>query len=432
MVYLNTLTKGSRLKDFFLSLFLFFTILYYFLRFQFDLNYYVVSVQITLLLLLGLIGSLLWMQSFIRPSSKQSTIYSIIILYSISLILLTFYRGGLFGFFYSVKDYLLPVMLLFAYKNFINNYNKKYFFITIGLVALAVSTIYVLEYVNTFILLNEYFDYTESLRQLSLSKGNIEENNFTTSFESPSGIFSRLPGPLSHTSSTAIFIAVGILSLLPLCKGSYIFKIMLILCFIALLLTGVRTAWISLLIGFLFYKKARFLYCVYTILIFLVTAILFGFFFPGFTGILEFDRFVGTFFEILSKVEKLNISSIFNFIAGYGFNYPGMISKEGLLFRPILDDDLFILQIFTMYGVIPVFMFFYYLFFSKNNSHYIILNDKYWRAAKSIILCILVSAFHTNAMVRPQIFPVFIFFVVMADQIANHYRYKFSLQSSLK
>ena len=129
--------------------------------------------------------------------------------------------------------------------------------------------------------------------------------------------------------------------------------------------------------------------------------------------------------------ENLPIYKDIEFV-GFGFNYPGMISTEGALFRPILEDDLFILQIFTMYGVIPISMFFYYLFLSKNNSHYMILNDKYWRSAKSIILCVIISAFHTNALVRPQIFPVFIFFIVIADQIANHYRYKFSLQSSLK
>ena len=111
-----------------------------------------------------------------------------------------------------------------------------------------------------------------------------------------------------------------------------------------------------------------------------------------------------------------------NIFIGFGFNYPNMNLNETHSFFPILEDDLFILQLITMYGAIPLILFIRYLFFVKARIPFDLYNNKYWLSAKAIIICALISSFHTNAIIRPQIFPIFFFYVVMADQILNFYR----------
>ena len=124
----------------------------------------------------------------------------------------------------------------------------------------------------------------------------------------------------------------------------------------------------------------------------------------------------------MQKIELLGYENLINIFIGFGFNYPNMNLNEAHSFFPILEDDLFILQLVTMYGAIPLFLFIRYLFFVKPRVSFNLYNDKYWLSAKAIIICALITAFHTNAIIRPQIFPIFFFYIVMADQIVNFYR----------
>ena len=143
---------------------------------------------------------------------------------------------------------------------------------------------------------------------------------------------------------------------------------------------------------------------------------------PAIIELVNVSRFFNTLGQILQKAEVLELNKIYNIVIGSGFNYPGMVANEDLMYRPILDDDFFALQLFTMYGVLPLLFFIYYLFKENKDVVKYMFKDKYWMAGRAILICFLVSTFHTNAMVRPQLLPIFILFIVIIDQIGNAYK----------
>ena len=82
---------------------------------------------------------------------------------------------------------------------------------------------------------------------------------------------------------------------------------------------------------------------------------------PAIIELVNVSRFFNTLGQILQKAEVLELSKIYNIVIGSGFNYPGMVANEDLMFRPILDDDFFALQLFTMYGCCIAFFYLLYL-----------------------------------------------------------------------
>lgn len=408
-------------KNLVLGLFLFLTVLYYFLRYQWGWDIYVVAFQVLMLVTLSTIGLIFSIQR-LHKISQQDTVYMIVVLYSMLLLILSCFRGGMPALMYGTKDYVLPIMLLISYKLLVSYDNRRIVYYIVALLGFSVSLIYIFEFINKFVLLKGYFTYTEGIRTLMAEKGftGIAE----TSFDLGEIKFFRMPGPLSHSSSTGIIIAVGLLASLPLQRKRFdpIPQLIILVSFLSLVLSGARTAWISCLIGYFYYRHQNLRYIIIALLYFAAVILVFSIYNPAIVELVNISRFFNTLGDILQKAEVLELNKIYNIMIGSGFNYPGMSANEELIFRPILEDDFFALQLFTMYGVLPVMFFVYYLLKKRKGIVKHVYKDKYWMAGKAILICFLVSTFHTNALVRPQLLPIFVLFIVIVDQISNVYK----------
>jgi len=231
----------------------------------------------------------------------------------------------------------------------------------------------------------------------------------------------RLAGPLSHNNSTGLMIAIGALSSMALFKTKYskYSKVLFLINIIVLTLTGARTAWFSFLIGYLFIKKISiiklFNFSVISVFLVNITLILL----PGFGGLVNLERFLKAFDIIINRVEILDLSRLYNIIIGSGYNYAGMLDK-GSTFHPLLEDDLFFIQLATVFGLVPILLFIYFIFSNKNLVKNIKYNVQY-RTSSAIVLAYFISTFHANALVRPQLFPLFFLFIVILHKVKEKY-----------
>ena len=82
---------------------------------------------------------------------------------------------------------------------------------------------------------------------------------------------------------------------------------------------------------------------------------------PGFSSLIELEGILKTFDIILSQVEVLDLSRLYNIIVGSGYNYIGMLDRNSF-FHPILQDDMFFIQLSTVFGLIPILLFIYFIF----------------------------------------------------------------------
>jgi len=400
-------------KNLMLFLFLFMTVLYYFLRFQWGWDNYIIGFQVGLLSVFSLIGfiNLLVNSHFYK---NYEAVYVIIFIYCAFLLFITFFRGGVHGVSYGIKDYVLPVSLLLFYPIFILREDIDKIFLMVAIIASFVSIIYLGEFISKNILMSGYFHYTGGMRELTGSIGETKVGYDEYSYF-------RLAGPISHNNSTGLMIAIGALSSMALSKTKYskYSKTLLLVNIVVLILTGARTAWLSFLVGYLFMNKISiiklFIYSVAGI--FLVNMVLT--LLPGFSSLIELEGILKTFYIILSQVEVLDLSRLYNIIVGSGYNYNGMLDRNSF-FHPILQDDMFFIQLSTVFGLIPILLFIYFIFSNKN----LIKNIKYdvqYRASSAILLTFFISTLHTNALVRPQLFPLFFLFVVILHKIKTKY-----------
>tara|TARA_B100001123_G_C15308400_1_gene1023500 strand:+ start:1687 stop:2820 length:1134 start_codon:yes stop_codon:yes gene_type:complete len=344
--------------------------------------------------------------------------FHIFVIYSLLLLLPTYFRGEFSGLFYGLKDYVIPATLLLGFSYFIPKHKIKEVFYYVSIICGIVSIIYFSEFVSKNILFSGYFSYTDGIRVLSEATG--ADGIAESSFEGGLSSFFRLPGPLSHNNATGLAIAVGALATMPLLqrKRSIIIKAVFAICLITLLVSGARTAWIAFMLSALFYYREK-----RTIWITFVVVIVFCFwllvyFLPAFIGTINIETLLNTAFIIFSEFENFDGGRIYNLVIGSGYNYPGMKTGYSSNLNPLLNDDLFIIQLATIYGVLPLLMFAYCIFSMKTipkvDPDYVYIN-----AANAILICFAVSAMHTNALIRPQLYPIFFLFIV-----AKHLLYK--------
>jgi hypothetical protein len=391
-----------------LFLFLFITVLYYFLRFQWGWDFIIISMQISLLVILSGIGIFKFILMKKSNRTNNDLVFLLIAGYSVFLLLITSVRAAsIEAISYSIKDYILPLLLMFYYSNIFKRITITYVFKVVAIIGTLVSLIYFLEFVNKIYLNNDVFQYTIGMRGVS---GSIGETLIREGGES----FFRLAGPLSHANSTAIIIAAGLLSLIPFVKNNSMIKIVLGFDLIVFLLTGSRTAWIAFIFSFLYYKGVSIKLLAKAIVFSIVIFSTLLSFFPAISGLLNLERFILTIGDILNKVELLSFSRLYNILVGSGFNYPGMSTAGNPFYNPILEDDFFLIQLITIFGLIPLAGFFVFIF---KKRHPLIKRNDLWRSSQSILIIFTISIFHTNAIIRPQIFPIFILFVVLKKEI---------------
>ena len=408
-----------RLKEVLLFAFLTSTVLYYFLRFQWGWDQNIVALQALLLVTISGIATLRIMSG--RGVSAHPSFFFIFIAYSAALLLPTYIRGGATGAIYATKDYVLPALLLLGYSYFIPQkriYSVFYFMSFLGLV---VSVVYFAEFVSKNILFTGTFNYTEGIRELSLTTGAdyIAESEFSAGIDS----FFRLVGPLSHNNSTATMIAIGRISTIPLLTSRFriLLSLTLAFCVMILLLTGSRTAFIALIIGSSYYFRDKRIIIILILLILVSFVISVVSILLAFIEVINIARLSNTLWDLLSDAAYLGSDRFYNLLIGSGYNFPGFDNSYEALNGPILNDDLFIIQFLTTYGLLPIVIFFFCVGRMRSiprDTH----NYAFYNAANAILICLVVTMFHTNAMIRPQIYPVFFLMIVIKYVIHKKYQ----------
>ena len=241
--------------------FFFISILYYFLRFQFNLDQEILFFYGFLQLVFFLLF-MLKLNYFVHfKHSPISKILLIFFFHSLFLTLLTTIKTlSLDAFLYSVKDYLFPVILFWVVVMFKIKYLhqlKLFHFISF-----LVSVIYLTDFSLKIFFKQNTLVYLEKIRNLTIEKANSLELSGTF-ISGDLFDFIRFEGPLGHNSATSIFIAIGVFI------GFYLFKsyrkpyqlFFLIINSITLIISANRTAIFSLLLTFLiinFLNKNKF------------------------------------------------------------------------------------------------------------------------------------------------------------------------------
>jgi len=160
-------------KNLVIFTFIFLTVLYYFLRFQWGWDNYIIGLQVGLLSVFSLVGLVDFLINK-HAYKNYKAIYVIIFIYCVILLFITFFRGGFHGVGYGIKDYLLPASLLLFYSKFILRKDIDKIFLMVAIIASFVSIIYFGEFISKSILMTGHFNYTDGMREIT---GRIGETN---------------------------------------------------------------------------------------------------------------------------------------------------------------------------------------------------------------------------------------------------------------
>ena len=393
----------------FVPFFVIATILDYLFRYQFLFTdtWHYVRFSIVFLLL-----SLILAKFFVYKI-KFKIEYLLIYLYILLLCFYTSFRSDqpVFVLLYAFKDYMIPVLLMLVFIGM--NYKERFqllhnIILSLAFCGLVVSVFYIFElyYYNFH---KEVFLYNEELINLlgtSVNRITFFENEYGEKF-------SRLPGLLGHTSATALVIAWGLgaqtfLFFNRKLNFKFLYFILIIFSIFGIISTGSRTIWFAIIISLMILIPLRQL-----LLSLLVLSIIFFvacLFIPTLQEGLSYIRLYNTLADMLSKFELLSIYNFFNVIIGYGFTYPGFVELERNNFAPIVDDDLFILQLFTGFGGFFLLVFSSIIYFSlKRIKKY---DEKLiFYFFGFLIIVSLISTFHSSSLIRNQIFPIFLLMV---------------------
>ena len=399
------------LRVLFLNFFIIVTVLYYFFRFQFEADSVILFFNALLIVLIMFYVVIELLMTFLGQWKAYDLFLLLVLFYSLGLLFLSVIQGGKVALLYALKDYVFPV----AFGIFVSRTYKVVDVNGIGLIISIVCSIVGLIYLFELVSVlsgNGFFSYTNSLQELYLEVHG-EKSNMVTYMASHDGV-PRLPGPLGHTNSTGLILAIGVISsILVLNNYSKIagFSLLLI-CLSALFVSASRTGFFSMLIGVSFYfisigRLRSFLkYALFLFMGLLLILVSNDFLYDGVSSFYSLERMLRTFLVMIYQFEELaNLKGVYHLFSGAGFNYPGM---QATLYSPVLNDELFIIQMISIYGLLPICSFFIVL---------VLLNRKYMplmasatndssRIFMSIIVCMLVSTIHTNAMVKPQIYPI--------------------------
>jgi hypothetical protein len=343
----------------------------------------------------------------------------ILFLYILLLTLLTFLRGGVIGLLYSLKDYLAPFLFGFFVVHFIKprNYHNLIVFITL------ISAIAGLIYLYEFYKYNSgggYMDYAIGMREMFFSRAQAPAGG--AKMHTIISGYIRLPGPLSHNNATGLFLAIGSILSVAVIKFGFTFlgRALLIICVTSLFVSMARTSMLALIVGTGVYIwvlgiNRRLFFGMFLSVIFIMLLISIFSTLNQHLNLFEFERIWNTLMLILSSLNKLiSIDRAYNLIVGSGFSYDGYIYHTDA-FGPLLSDDLFFVQMLSMFGIFPLLLFFLSFFRgafrviksqADKGINYVIVVVSF-----SAIVTMLTSTIHTNSLVRPQLFPVFFIFI---------------------
>lgn len=434
------------------------TILYYFLRFQFGLVVVVPVMQVGVLGILAMVGLYSLVAGHFRFRNLIDVAVGLIMLHFVLFMPLTILRDGVGGAIYGVKEYLLPLLMYFSVRGRMSPALATRMLDLIGMIMVLVALIYAAEFVSKHILRDGYFQYTELMEMHAIEKGS-DEGLSKSVIEGDIGYLIRMPGPLSHNNTTALAIAFGlVISVLWLMKSITLPKILsLSILSIALLMTGARTATFSAVAGIILVVvmwngrlinkailKSIFFFIGISILV-IFGVLVFGVFdMSSFIFLFSFDemlRILGLMFSSKSdylvwyaeQVQMLPFSPL----TGVGYRIPGSATGADV-FRPVISEDLFVIQLFSSYGwIIPALLLLaiirLVLNITRKRRHRSLSSDPdrafVLIGATGVLIVAIVSTVHTNALIKAQIFPIFIFLLAIASEFSKCRQY---LSDSIK
>lgn len=438
--YINQLATIS------ISIVIFLSLLYYYLRFQFPLRN---SVP---LLLFGLAYGLIAL-SFIKVIVCRSAfIYTkidfcvfLFLSYNIFLLPLSFYRYGTIEGLYAIKNHLTGLLLYFAIVLFFNQKSTKFIFKLTMIVCTLVSLVYLAELVSVRygevnvdgdVLAGKAFNYTIKLDRYAKSIHPTGHGITKSWRKSASSIIVRLAGPLGHSNATTFVIGMGVILSFALIvfghpqRGKTLFFIIGI---VTLFWGGTRTNMISSFFGIFFlailgilsnkigYRKLILMFFVGTLsIIFLLSFNIIDW--EAYKQIFNWRQSISTVLIIFSKsnfdtLYGQIIDNPINLIIGYGLAPVLPSTYRGVRYSgyPIVNDDAFFIQFLSQYGILLSIIFFLFIIYALWNSYKMCkqVNSEYFNknlfaiaGITAVLILSFFSSLHGAAPFRPQINPV--------------------------
>lgn len=414
------------------------SILYYFLRFQFDLDFFILSIySILQILIIGIVPF-----KVIKTNNfKRSFIDSIMLfvsLHFIYLLIFTLLRNFSSNtLLYAIKDYFFPICFYWYIRLSIFKKYLKMLLNFIFFLSFTASIIYLLDFYLKGIMGEPSLIYLEKIRNLTMEKSEATSLSGTIVKGDLFNLF-RFEGPLGHNSATSLFISIGVTIGIfrNLFVKNYSYLFFLTICFIALIVSANRTSIFALILSMLIhlsiYKynslngyriiKYSTFFVIFLNIVFLFLADNpFGFIF-------SFESLQRNLDYILfSNKEFVQLMPFFyNPILWFGVGFP-IIDSDSFFIDIIRSDDFFLIQLVSIYGILFIvflFIFFrsWYINFKVVNIK-LIIQDKYiMYSYSSIVIIMLVSILHAGSLTRPQLFPLFFASLAALSVVLNSYR----------
>lgn len=402
-------------------------ILYYFARFQFDIDFIILSAYAVLQITIFLIVFF----DFLRLSSRQlnslDVAVLILLLHTLYLILFTLMRSpSIDAIQYALKDYLFPVLLYWYCRNLTSRMEWLLLWKIVAIVMTVASLIYIAEFYDRIILANGPFAYTEKVRALTMEVTGSDELSGTV-IKGDIYTLVRFEGPLSHNNVTGLAMALGALLSFMFAVGinNRMFLVAGIVNVVGLLVAAPRTAIFSALVSwfvFLLLGKGAYrhvfgnakniaLFVFIVLAVFMISVFMIDF--SAYLIIISFESIFNTLFLMLANNSEFDdlihlFANPLNWL-GAGFPVPGFYDSD---FNVVRSDDLFFVQLISMYGIIGVaiLIFCVKLLFRRSLFRCSQVNGQIHLVFKLgfvIVVAMLVSTIHTNALVRPQLYPIF-------------------------
>ena len=404
-------------------------VLYYFLRFQFNFDREILGIY---LLLQGLIAFLVF-YTFTKENAGNfrlnviDQLVLIVFCHSIYLLAFTLVRSpGIDSLLYSLKDYIFPVLIYWYCRRFRSKLEWVGIFKLIAFVMTIVSVVYIAEFYERIVLGNPPFAYTEKVRALTMD---ITSSDTLTGTVIKGDIYTliRFEGPLSHNNVTGLAMAIGVLLSFVLARElkNNIFILTAMINFAGLLFAGPRTAMFAMAVSGAVYlwsvkkeihgaRENRFAkFVALTVAVLMLMSVFYFIDFSAYDQIYNIDSMFNTLISLLSANREFgDLTVLFrnpiNWL-GSGFPVPGDWTTA---FNVVRSDDLFFIQLISMYGLIGGGVLFsgilqvlkQLIVDMRRPSEE---NRLVYQLGLVVVIAMLVSTVHTNALIRPQLFPLF-------------------------
>ncbi len=427
----------------FLSVFLVLSILYYFLRFQFNQPFLFALAQVLALSLLALIAARNLLVGRYALHHALDFVLVLLLLHGVLFCAFVVLRDGMQGAAQAVLATFLPVMVYFFVSNALSPIGAGRLLWVLEAILVLVAVIYIAEFVNIHMLGRGYFAYSDAINEHAQVLAGRETSRGWISGEH-SGFY-RLAGPLAHWNTTGLALALGlVLSVTRYFSGKALLNVPIVLVFcVALILGGGRTAIIAGLAGslvatvvivrksmhkllFRLVPVAAVLFTTLVVLVAIEVIDLAAFsVIYGTEQVIQTLEIMGSVREIQDYLQRLQAFPLM-LLTGLGPVSPGMPDND--LLSPVPSEDVFFITLLSSYGVLLPFL--------LGAAVWIVFRDgiafarrradpdlqSMPAASLGCIVAYVVSTAHTNASMWPQLAPVFFLFLAILSIVRKSAR----------